>query len=92
MPWVPLLAPLCCVGSLMRGTRHHWPPGASAPLISLVAHGTCSRPLLIADLDHHNAELRAGLVDWLNWLHREIGFEGWRFDFVRGYAPKYCCE
>ena len=44
------------------------------------------------DLDHHNPELRDSLVDWLNWLHGAIGFEGWRFDFVRGYAPEYCRE
>ncbi|KAK6245245.1 hypothetical protein SCA6_008335 [Theobroma cacao] len=23
----------------------------------------------------------------MNWLKTEIGFDGWRFDFVRGYAP-----
>ncbi|KAL4441004.1 hypothetical protein ABPG77_010435 [Micractinium sp. CCAP 211/92] len=44
------------------------------------------------DLDHKNKELRDGLVDWLKWLNRDIGFEGWRFDFVRGYAAKYLCE
>ncbi|GLC54473.1 Alpha-amylase A type-1/2 [Pleodorina starrii] len=44
------------------------------------------------DLDHTNPELRAGLKDWLNWLKNEIGFEGWRFDFARGYAPQYVRE
>ncbi|PSC69027.1 glycoside hydrolase family 13 [Micractinium conductrix] len=44
------------------------------------------------DLDHHNRELRDSLVDWLNWLHKDMGFEGWRFDFVRGYASEYCRE
>jgi len=39
------------------------------------------------DLDHANPELRAALVDWLNWLKDDIGFEGWRFDFAKGYAP-----
>ena len=23
----------------------------------------------------------------MNWLKSEIGFDGWRFDFVKGYAP-----
>lgn len=45
-----------------------------------------------ADLDHHNPQLRQSLTDWLRWLHRDLGFEGWRFDFVRGYAPEYCRE
>ncbi len=44
------------------------------------------------DLDHHNPELRASLIDWLNWLKSDLGFEGWRFDFVRGYAAKYVKE
>lgn len=37
-----------------------------------------------ADLDHDNPEVREGLVDWMNWLHDVHGFQGWRFDFVRG--------
>ena len=56
---------------------------------------TCIRlPLLSspADLDHHNPELRDSLVDWLNWLKTDVGFEGWRFDFIRGYAAKYVKE
>ena len=37
-----------------------------------------------ADLDHTNEEVRAALKDWLSWLRHEIGFMGWRFDFVKG--------
>ncbi|KAL3134045.1 Alpha-amylase A type-1/2 [Trebouxia sp. C0010 RCD-2024] len=44
------------------------------------------------DLDHTNEELRAALKDWLQWLRHEMGFMGWRFDFVKGYAPKYVKE
>lgn len=36
--------------------------------------------------------MRAGIIDWLNWLKDYIGFESWRFDFVKGYAPKYTAE
>jgi len=36
------------------------------------------------DLHHTNDELRAALKDWLLWLRHEIGFMGWRFDFVKG--------
>lgn len=42
-----------------------------------------------ADLDHTNEMLRLSLVDWMNWLKNDIGFEGWRFDFVKGYGPEY---
>lgn len=66
---------------------------------SLRHHGACLSPLSLrhfhltsADLDHHNPQLRESLTDWLRWLHTEFGFEGWRFDFVRGYAPEYCKE
>ena len=38
------------------------------------------------------AALRESLVDWLNWLAKDVGVVGWRFDFVRGYAPEYCKE
>ena len=39
-----------------------------------------------------NDELRNSLVDWMLWLKDVIGFQGWRFDFVRGYAAKYTAE
>lgn len=44
------------------------------------------------DLDHLNPDLRDSLVDWLTWMHETMGFQGWRFDFVRGYAAKYTAE
>ncbi len=30
--------------------------------------------------------LRKDLCEWLQWLQQHIGFNGWRFDFVKGYA------
>ncbi|KAL0051267.1 hypothetical protein WJX82_004481 [Trebouxia sp. C0006] len=48
------------------------------------------------DLDHTNDTLRSSIVDWMKWLQHEIGFEGWRFDFVKGYGAEfmqqYCGE
>ncbi|KAM7279908.1 hypothetical protein ACFE04_007042 [Oxalis oulophora] len=41
------------------------------------------------DIDHTNPTVQQELTDWLNWLKSEIGFDGWRFDFVKGYAPQY---
>ena len=44
------------------------------------------------DLDHANPELRFALKRWMAWLRDEIGFGGFRFDFVRGFAPEYVEE
>ena len=42
------------------------------------AHGCAARTLAPpSDLDHHNPQLRDSLVDWLNWMRRDVGCEGW---------------
>ncbi|GAB4852138.1 hypothetical protein Ancab_016328 [Ancistrocladus abbreviatus] len=38
------------------------------------------------DIDHLNPTAQQGLIEWMNWLKTEIGFDGWRFDFAKGYA------
>lgn len=42
------------------------------------------------DLDHANPELREALCHWLQHLKRDIGFEGWRFDFVKVGRRQLC--
>jgi alpha-amylase len=41
------------------------------------------------DIDHTQAFVQKDLKDWMNWLKREVGYDGWRWDFVRGFAPQY---
>ena len=44
------------------------------------------------DLDHKNGRVRAELTAWLNWLRKDVGFRGWRFDYVKGYGANYVRE
>lgn len=32
------------------------------------------------------------MIDWLNWLRNTIGFDSWRFDFVKGYGAEFMHE
>ncbi|MBI5208858.1 MAG: alpha-amylase [Elusimicrobia bacterium] len=41
------------------------------------------------DIDHTKAYVQESLKGWLRWLRSDIGYDGWRFDYVRGVAPKY---
>jgi hypothetical protein len=42
------------------------------------------------DLDHTQKQVQDELTDWMNWLRAEIAFDGWRFDYAKGYAPEFC--
>lgn len=42
------------------------------------------------DIDHTNSTVRNDISAWMNWLKNTIGFDGWRYDYVRGFAPYYC--
>lgn len=41
------------------------------------------------DLDHGNGTVQTDLKSWMNWLKSSIGYDGWRYDYVKGYGGSY---
>lgn len=39
------------------------------------------------DLCHRNPEVYGAMMEYTRWLIEDIGFDGFRFDFVKGYGP-----
>ena len=41
------------------------------------------------DLDHTNAQVQKNVKTYLDFLLNDLGYAGFRYDMVKGYAPKY---
>lgn len=41
------------------------------------------------DIDHSNSTVQQDYTRWLRWLQEELGYAGWRYDYVRGYKGQY---
>ncbi|MBN1204389.1 MAG: alpha-amylase [Myxococcaceae bacterium] len=41
------------------------------------------------DIDHTKGYVQNSIRDWMNYLKNTIGFTGWRYDYVKGYAGSY---
>ncbi|KAJ8773734.1 hypothetical protein K2173_006384 [Erythroxylum novogranatense] len=41
------------------------------------------------NIDHSQDFVRKDIKEWLNWLRKEIGYDGWRLDFARGFWGGY---
>ncbi|KAE8023318.1 hypothetical protein FH972_009028 [Carpinus fangiana] len=41
------------------------------------------------NIDHSQDFVRKDIREWLCWLRNEIGYDGWRLDFVRGFWGGY---
>ncbi|MEM7788568.1 MAG: alpha-amylase C-terminal beta-sheet domain-containing protein [Bacteroidota bacterium] len=37
------------------------------------------------DLDHQYGSVQREIKSWQAWLQRDIGFDGWRYDYVKGF-------
>ncbi|XP_071696099.1 alpha-amylase 3, chloroplastic [Rutidosis leptorrhynchoides] len=44
------------------------------------------------NIDHSQEFVRKDLCEWLRWLRKEIGYDGWRLDYVRGFWGGYVKE
>ena len=44
------------------------------------------------NIDHTQDWVRGDIKNWLHWMKNDIGFGGWRFDFVKGYAGHFTGE
>lgn len=44
------------------------------------------------NIDHSQEFVRQDIKEWLNWLRNDVGFDGWRLDFVRGFSGGYVKE
>jgi len=41
------------------------------------------------DIDHTKDYVRASIIEWMNWLRSETGYDGWRYDFAAGYHGSF---
>ncbi|OHX66534.1 hypothetical protein NH26_09280 [Flammeovirga pacifica] len=44
------------------------------------------------DINHRDFETRQAIKDWMNWLINDVGYSGWRYDFVHGFGAEYFAE
>ncbi|KAJ9522476.1 hypothetical protein QJQ45_008233 [Haematococcus lacustris] len=42
------------------------------------------------NVDHTQERVRNDIINWMKYLRNTIGYNGWRFDFVRGYPGQFC--
>lgn len=41
------------------------------------------------NVDHTQDFVREGICEWLNWLRSDIGIDGYRLDFARGFGGAF---
>eukprot|EP00191_Tetraselmis_sp_GSL018_P020356 CAMPEP_0177594508 /NCGR_PEP_ID=MMETSP0419_2-20121207/9820_1 /TAXON_ID=582737 /ORGANISM="Tetraselmis sp., Strain GSL018" /LENGTH=598 /DNA_ID=CAMNT_0019085825 /DNA_START=592 /DNA_END=2388 /DNA_ORIENTATION=- len=44
------------------------------------------------NIDHQQEFVRQDIKEWLHWLKNEVGYDGWRFDFTKGYGGQFVGE
>ncbi len=41
------------------------------------------------DIDHTKSYVRSSITTWLNYKKSTLGYEGWRWDYVKGFSGSY---
>lgn len=77
--WADFSAPAWDADSVCSDDE--WGKGEGAPDTGKGFHAA-------RDIDHTRTYVRDSLRRWLGTL-RDIGFDGWRYDYARGFAPHY---
>ncbi len=54
---------------------------------ALKADGSNGTFAAARDLDHFNPAVRQEIITWMQFLRNDLGYDGWRYDFVHGYDP-----
>lgn len=44
------------------------------------------------DIDHTQSYVQQSIIDWMMWLKSDIGYDGWRYDYSKGYAGSYVAQ
>ncbi|PRW34079.1 glycoside hydrolase isoform A [Chlorella sorokiniana] len=44
------------------------------------------------NIDHAQERIRRDISEWMRYLRQSIGFDGWRFDYVKGYEGRWVRE
>lgn len=61
-----------------------WPGGPKSP-----AYDEGQGDHGCRDLDHKNPVVKQDSKIFMRWLKNTVGFDGWRFDMVKGYSPSH---
>ena len=38
------------------------------------------------NIDHSQDFVKRDITEWMQWLQKEVGYDGWRLDYVRGFS------
>ncbi len=41
------------------------------------------------DIDHTKAYVQDSIKEWMNWMRNQINYDGWRYDYGRGFSTEY---